>query len=137
MTDEPQGGLPDMPSDQGGADPASNQVNMEMAQRVMALFGKIDQVMDELDIASRDRQQVMQNLMEAIAADLMTRLGKRMSEDETQELTDMAQSMDMKNPDLQSVASFFRGRFTQEELMEELAGATEGVLEDFVNEMSK
>ena len=113
------------------------QVNQEMAGRVMALFGKIDTVMDDLKVPDRDRQQVMQNLMEAIAADLMTRLGARMSEDERNELVTMAEGMDTQNPDLQSVAGFFRGRFTQEELMDELAGATEGVLDDFMKEMGQ
>ena len=113
------------------------QVNPEMAGRVMALFGQIDTVMDELNVPAQDRQQVMQNLMEAIAADLMTRLGARMSEDEKSELTTMAEGMDVQNPDLQSVAGFFRGKFTQEELMDELAGATEGVLADFMKEMGQ
>lgn len=132
MTDEPHNGLPNIPGM-----PADGQVNMAMAQKVMALFGQIDTTMDELNVPARDRQQVMQNLMEAIAADLMTRLGSRMSEEEKNELTSMAQGMDMKNPDLQSVAGFFRGKFTQEELMEELTGATEGVLQDFIKEMGK
>lgn len=130
MADEPQNGLPDMGGDQG-------QVNPQMAQRVMALFGQIDSVMDELNVPAQDRNQVMQNLMEAIAADLMTRLGTRMSDDEKNELAEMAQNVDTQNPDLQSVAGFFRGKFTQEELMEELAQATEGVLKDFVTEMGK
>lgn len=127
MTDEPQN---DNASD-------APQVNQQMAGRVMALFGQIDQVMDELKVPNQDRNQVMQNLMEAIAADLMTRLGTRMSDDEKQELADMAEGMDTQNPDLQSVAGFFRGKFSQEELMDELAGATEGVLKDFVEEMGK
>lgn len=128
MTDEPQ---------QTPVPGGDQQVNPEMAGRVMALFGQIDTVMNELNVPSQDRQQVMQNLMEAIAADLMTRLGARMSEEEKQELTDMAEGMDVKNPDLQSVAGFFRGKFTQEELMDELAGATEGVIQDFVKEMGQ
>lgn len=131
MNDEPQN-VPDVP--QGDA---ANQVNPQMAGKVMALFGQIDQVMDDLKVPDRDRQQVMQNLMEAIAADLMARLGTRMSEDERNELVSMAEGMDMQNPNLQSVAGFFRGKFSQEELMDELAGATEGVLQDFMQEMGR
>ena len=130
MTDEPQNDVSNPAGDAG-------QVNPQMAQKVMALFGQIDSVMDELNVPSQDRNQVMQNLMEAIAADLMTRLGTRMSEEEKNELADMAEGMDTQNPDLQSVAGFFRGKFTQEELMDELAGATEGVLKDFMTEMGK
>lgn len=130
MTDEPQNNTPAA----GGDAP---QVNQQMAQRVMALFGQIDQVMEDLKVPNQDRNQVMQNLMEAIAADLMTRLGTRMSDNEKQELADMAEGMDVQNPDLQSVAGFFRGKFSQEELMNELAGATEGVLKDFVEEMGR
>lgn len=145
--DEPQNdqsqGVPDSNGIQmpGGMNipgmPADAQVNPEMAGKVMALFGRIDQAMDDLNVPSRDRMQVMQNLMEAIAADLMTRLGGKMSEEERNQLVTMAEGMDMKNPDLQSVAGFFRGRFTQEELMEDLAGATEGVLADFMKEMGR
>jgi len=113
------------------------QVNPQMANRVMELFGKLDIVMDELKVPDNDRQQVMQNLMEAIAADLMTRLGTRLSDDEKQSLASMAEGVDAENPDLQSVTAFFRSKFSQEELMDELAGATEGVVEEFVKEMGK
>jgi hypothetical protein len=110
--------------------------NMAMAQRVMGIFNEIDEVMNDLNIPNQDRPEVMQNLMEAISADLMARLGARMSDEDKQELTDMAQNVDMENPDLQSMAVFFRDKFTPEELVQELTESIDGVLKDFVAEMS-
>lgn len=127
--------MADEPAPQG--DTQNPQVNMVMAKRVMSLFGQIDEAMNELQVPARDRPQVMQNLMEAIAADLMARLGAKMSEEERSELMGMAEGMDMKNPDLQSVAGFFKGKFTQEELMEDLEVSMTGVIREFIEEMGK
>jgi hypothetical protein len=132
MTDEPQN-VPDISAD-GNASPS---VNPEMAQRAMELFGKLDEVMEDLKVPDNDRQQVMQNLMEAIAADLMTRLGTRMSDEEKQQLASMAEVSDPKNPNLEGVTAFFRSKFSQEELMDELAQATQGVVEEFIQEMGR
>jgi hypothetical protein len=132
MSNEPPH-LPDLP-DQG--DSPDMTPNMAMAQRVMGIFNEIDEVMNDLNIPNQDRPEVMQNLMEAISADLMARLGARMSDEDKQELTDMAQNVDMENPDLQSMAVFFRDKFTPEELVQELTESIDGVLKDFVAEMS-
>ena len=123
MIDEPQNAQ-DMPIDQ------------DMAQRVMALYGRVDEVLKELNVEDKEKREVEQKLMEAIAADLLSRLGTKLSDDEKQELAEMAQNMDTRKPDLNSVAGFFRGKFTQQELVTDLSEATESVLDDFVKEMA-
>lgn len=137
MSDEPSqvpapppGGTPDVP------------INPALAKRVMDLYQGIDKVLTEMRVPRYERQEVEKNLMEAVAADLLTRLGSKMSDDEKEELAAMTSSIDQRNlnpmsPDLQRVAEFFRGRFTQEELVTQLAEATESVLKDFVEEMDK
>jgi hypothetical protein len=117
-------------------------INPNLAKRVMDLYQGIDKVLTEMRVPRYERQEVEKNLMEAVAADLLTRLGSKMSDDEKNELAEMTQSIDQRNlnpmnPDLQKVAGFFRGKFTQEELVTELAEATESVLKDFIDEMSK
>lgn len=124
MADEPQD-TPNVPIDQG------------MAERVMGLYARVDEVMNELKVPEREKKEVEQNLMEAIAADLLTRLGSKLSDEEKGELAQMAEDVDMTEPNLTSVAGFFRGKFSQEELVQELAEATESVLEDFVKEMTR
>lgn len=121
---EPQN-IPDVPIDQG------------MASRVMDLYSRVDEVLNELNVPEREKKEVEQNLMEAIAADLLTRLGSKLSDEEKGELANMAETIDTKEPDLNSVAGFFRGKFSQEDLVNELAEATESVLEDFVKEMAR
>lgn len=131
MTDEPQQDPPPAPN--VPIDPA-------LAERVMGLYQEIDRVLTEMRVPRYERKEVEQNLMEAVAADLLSRLGTRMSDEDKNQLAEMAGSIDQKNlnpmnPDLQKVAGFFRGKFTQEELVTELAEATESVLKDFVTEM--
>ena len=126
----PQGGMPDV------------AINPALAERVMTMYQNIDKVLTEMRVPRYERQEVEKNLMEAVAADLLTRLGARMSDEEKEALAEMTASIDQKNlnpmnPDLQKVAGFFRGKFTQEELVTELAEATESVLKDFIEEMSK
>jgi hypothetical protein len=136
MADDPQ----KVPAPQTGMPDVA--INPALAQRVMSLYQDIDKVLTEMRVPRYERQEVEKNLMEAVAADLLTRLGSRMSDDEKEELARMAGSIDQRNlnpmnPDLQKVAGFFRGKFTQEELVTELAEATESVLKDFIEEMGK
>jgi len=118
-TDEPQD-VPNVPVDQA------------LAQRVMELYQEVDQVLDDLRVPEEERKEVEQNLMEAIAADLLVRLGERLSEDDKQDLAALGQG---KEPDLNLVAGFFRDKFAQEELVQALAEATESVLKEFSDAM--
>lgn len=114
-------------------DPA-NQA--ELASRVMALYGRIDETLNELRVPARDRKEVEQNLMEAIGADLLVRLGSKMSEEQREELMGTVQNVEEGGqPDLPAVAAFFNANFDQNELLEVLAESTESVLNDFVKEM--
>jgi len=114
--------------------PAGDQ--QALAGRVMALYGRIDETLNELRVPARDRKEVEQNLMEAIGADLLVRLGSKMNEEQREELMGTVQNVDDGGmPDLPAVASFFNANFDQQELLEVLADSTESVLNDFVKEM--
>ena len=126
MSDEPQQNpVPDVPID-GAA-----------AERVMELYRGVDAVLDEMRVPEEERKEVEQNLMEAIAADLLVRLGGRLSEDEKQELAALGDAAGGAEPDLNQVAGFFRGKFSQEELVSALAEATESVLVEFTEAMKR
>ncbi len=120
------GGVPDLPIDQ------------ELAERVVQLYQHVDQVLNELRVPDEERKEVEQNLMEAIAADLLVRLGEQLSDDDKKELAQMGESLAPGvEPDLNSVAEFFRGKFSQEELVRALAEATESVLQEFAEAMKR
>ncbi len=72
--------------------------------------------------------------MEAIAADLMVRLGSKMSEENKDQLMSLTGG-GTTEPNLCEVAMFFRDNFSQEDLLKDLGDATESVLNDFVAEM--
>ncbi|OGG44540.1 hypothetical protein A2841_01150 [Candidatus Kaiserbacteria bacterium RIFCSPHIGHO2_01_FULL_48_10] len=120
MSDDPQS-VPDVPVDQA------------LAQRVMELYQQVDQLLDDLRVPDEERKEVEQNLMEAIAADLLVRLGERLSDEDKQDLA--ALGGEGKEPDLNLVAGFFRDKFSQEELVQALAEATESVLKEFADAM--
>lgn len=116
--------------------PQPSDVQKDLAGRVMALYGRIDETLNEMRVPARDRKQVEQQLMEAIGADLLVRLGSKMSEDQKNELTGTVNGIEEGGtPDLAAVAGFFNANFEQTELLEALAEATESVLNDFVKEM--
>lgn len=116
---------------QGGATP---NIDPNLAMRVMNLYGRIDEVMNDLKVPDAERKQVEQNLMEAIAADLMVRLGSKMSEENKDQLMSLTGG-GTTEPNLGEVAMFFRDNFSQEDLLKDLGDATESVLNDFVAEM--
>lgn len=117
--------------------PQQSDVQKELAGRVMALYGRIDETLNEMRVPARDRRDVEQNLMEAIGADLLVRLGSKMSEEQKNELTSAVQTENGAMPDLAAVAGFFNTNFDQQELLEALAEATESVLNDFAKEMGR
>jgi len=126
MSDDAQqndAAVPDLPIDQ------------ELAQRVVELYAHVDEVLNELRVPDEERKEVEQNLMEAIAADLLVRLGERLSEDDKKSLADLGNEMEGEEPDLNAVAGFFRNKFSQEELVHALAEATESVLTEFSEAM--
>ncbi len=129
MTDEPQDAqgdvqVPDVPIDQ------------DLANRVVALYAEVDEVLNELRVPDEERKEVEQNLMEAIAADLLVNLGERLSDEDKKELAEMGKNFpEGTEPDLSAVAGFFREKFNQEELVQALAEATESVLKEFTDAM--
>lgn len=121
----------DSQNDDGGDGPT-------LANRVMALYQGVDQALDALRVPDNERAEVEKNLMEAIAADLLVRLGKRLSEEDREELASIGASVAPgTNPNLDSVAAFFKGKFSQEELMEALAKSSESVLQEFADTVGR
>ena len=109
-----------------------------LAGRVMSLYQGVDQMLDHLRVPASERKEVEKNLMEAIAADLLVRLGKLLSEEEREELADIGAAVGQgTQPNLDSVALFFKGKFTENELMEALAKSSESVLKEFADSVSR
>lgn len=127
MSDEPQNqNVPDVP------------VDPDLAQKVVSLYQGVDEVLDELRVPEEERKEVEKNLMEAIAADLLVRLGEQLSEDDKKDLAALGQAGEPgSEPDLNVVAGFFRQKFAQEELVQALAQATESVLTEFTEAMRR
>lgn len=129
--------MADSDDTQQNSTPQPSDVQKELAGRVMALYSRIDETLNEMRVPARDRKDVEQNLMEAIGADLLVRLGSKMSEEQKSELTSTVQTENGTMPDLAAVAGFFNKNFDQQELLEALAEATESVLNDFAKEMGE
>ena len=110
-------------------------VDKELAERVVELYSHVDEVLNDLRVPDDERKEVEQNLMEAIAADLLVRLGEKLSEEDKGELATLGEEAGGAEPDLNAVAGFFRGKFSQEELVHGLAEATESVLTEFSDAM--
>lgn len=109
-------------------------VDQDLAKRVVQLYQDVDEALTEMDVSPEERKQIEQQLMEAIAADLLTRLGVQMSDKDKEELTSLAEEPGGQ-PDLGKVAEFFKGKFTQADLVQALAAATESVLVEFTSAM--
>lgn len=114
--------------------PPMPAVDKAMAERVITLYRDIDAALKGMNLQPDERKKVEQQLMEAIAADLLMRLGEKMSEDDKGELMQMAQDSNGQ-PDLNEVAAFFKERFEQQDLVQALAAATEQVLTEFAESM--
>ena len=127
-------GLPDFSKIDPSMLPPMPAVDKAMAERVITLYRDIDAALKDMNLDPEDRKKVEQNLMEAIAADLLTRLGEKMTDDDKDELTGMAEDSNGQ-PDLQEVAGFFKERFEQKDLVQALAEATETVLSEFAESM--
>ena len=127
-------GLPDFSKIDPSMLPPMPAVDKALAERVITLYRDIDAQLKSMNLEPEDRKKVEQNLMEAISADLLTRLGEKMTDDDKGELMQMAQDSNGQ-PDLQEVAGFFKERFQQEDLVKALAAATETVLSEFAESM--
>lgn len=127
----------DNQNDQGVPDLSSAPpVDQELAERVVKLYQEVDETLEELRVPDDERKEIEQNLMEAIAADLLVRLGEKLSDEEKKDLAEMGEQSGGQ-PDLNEVAGFFRTKFAQEELVHHLAEATESVLKEFTEAMEK
>lgn len=123
MTDNAQGDAP-------GVDQA-------LAGRVSKLYEEVDALLAGLKVPADEKKEIEQNLMSAVAADLLTRLGTQLSDAQKQEFANIANESAGAEPDLQMIAEFFRTIFPQEVLVNEVALATESVLNDFLKEMER
>lgn len=111
-------------------------VDKALSERVIKLYEEVEATLEDLDIPDEEREEIEQNLMEAIAADLLVRLGDKLGEDEKDDLVRLGESSDGQ-PDLAEVAGFFKDKFSQEELVTGLAEATESVLSEFTEAMQR
>lgn len=127
-------GLPDFSKIDASMLPPMPAVDKALAERVITLYRDIDTALKGMNLEPEERKKVEQNLMEAIAADLLMRLGEKMSEDDKGELMQMAQDSNGQ-PDLNEVSGFFKERFEQQDLVHALAAATEQVLTEFAESM--
>jgi hypothetical protein len=127
-------GLPDFSKIDASMLPPMPPVDKAMAERVITLYKDIDAALKGMQMDPEERKKVEQNLMEAIAADLLMRLGEKMTDDDKEELTAMAEDSNGQ-PDLNEVAGFFKTRFEQKDLVQALAEATETVLSEFAEQM--
>jgi len=117
---------------------AGEPVDRKVAERVIELYRGVDQVLDELRVPDDERKEVEKNLMEAIAADLLVRLGGKLSDEEREALAEAGAPQNPNaDPNLDSVAAFFQGKFSQQELIESLAESTESVLTEFAASMRR
>ncbi|MEK7063532.1 MAG: hypothetical protein AAB955_02475 [Patescibacteria group bacterium] len=132
-----ENGMPDFSKIDPSTLPPMPAVDQELAKRVVTLYQSVDAALKEMNLEPKERKEIEQNLMEAIAADLLVKLGEHMSEDEKEDLTAMAEDAQGGQPDLTEVAGFFKEKFTQEQLVHALASATESVLKDFTDSMAK
>lgn len=118
--------------------PQDVPVDRELAERVTSLYAQVDQVLEELRVPDEEKKEVEKNLMEAIAADLLVRLGEKLSDEDKQSLASIGESLPQgSEPDLGAVAGFFREKFSQEALVQALAEATESVLVEFTEAMRR
>lgn len=118
--------------------PQDLPIDPSLAERVTSLYAQVDQVLEELRVPDEEKKEVEKNLMEAIAADLLVRLGERLSDDDKKSLASIGESLPQgSEPDLGAVAGFFREKFSQEELVHALAEATESVLVEFTEAMRR
>lgn len=127
-------GLPDFSKIDPSMLPPMPPVDKALAERVITLYKDIDAALKGMDMDPEERKKVEQNLMEAIAAELLTKLGEKMSDDDKDELTGMAEDSNGQ-PDLNEVASFFKTRFEQKDLVQALAESTETILKEFAESM--
>ncbi|MEK9177283.1 MAG: hypothetical protein AAB923_03225 [Patescibacteria group bacterium] len=135
MADEPQ-------SHAAGNQPASSSpdsvradgspVDQELARRVTALYERVDQMLK--DVASEDRGEIEQNLMEAIAADLLARLSDQLSDNQKKQFAAMEKATGGKH-DLNNIAAFFQSSFPREVIVKHLVEATDEVLQEFSDVM--
>ena len=145
--DNQQGDMPQMPQIPLGPDglpdfsqidpsklPPMPAVDKELAQRVVKLYQDVDVSLKAMNLEPEERKKVEQSLMEAIAADLLMRLGEKMSDEDKEELTSMAEESNGQ-PDLAEVSTFFKDKFEQKDLVQHLAEATETVLKEFAESM--
>ena len=130
--------MSDDTDDQQAQDGADLPIDQDMAERVVKLYSHVDEVLDELRVPDEERKEVEQNLMEAIAADLLVRLGEKLSDDDKEDLAKIGDSLPVgAEPDLNAVAGFFRDKFDQQQLVQALAEATESVLSEFTDAMQR
>lgn len=129
-----ENGMPDFSKIDPSMLPPMPAVDKELATRVIALYKDIDATLKGMSMDPDERKKVEQNLMEAIAAELLMRLGEKMSDEDKDELTGMAENSNGQ-PDLQEVATFFKDRFEQKDLVQALAESTETILKEFAEQM--
>lgn len=122
-------------STKGDAATPNIPADQELAERVVGLYQKVNETLNDLRVPQDKRKEIEQDMMEAVAADLLVRLGKKLSEKDKNELALLRKKASGEKPDLNAVAGYFQKKFSQEELVKALAESTESVLSEFTDAM--
>lgn len=127
----------EMPDDMGLSDAAANigiqgmsdAVAQRHGKKLMRLKDELEKLFKDLEFTDEQKKEIDKNLTEAIAADMMTRLGERLTPDQIEELK-------TRNPQaVEDVAGFFKEKFAEDDIVEALAMATESVLDEFLRKV--
>ncbi len=107
----------------------SDAVAQRHGKKLMRLKDELEKLFKDLEFTDEQKKEIDKNLTEAIAADMMTRLGERLSPDQIEELK-------TRNPQaVEDVAAFFKEKFSEDDIVEALALATESVLDEFLRKV--
>jgi hypothetical protein len=120
--------VPDMTGmmGQGGM---SDELAQRHGKKLLRLKDDLEKLFKDLEFSEDQRKEIDKNLTEAIAADMMTRLGEGLTPEQIEELK-------TRQPDkVEDVAAFFKEKYSEEQIVEALAKATESVLDEFLRKV--
>ena len=91
-------------------------MSQQPSQRVLELYEKIDAMLVEMRIPEGQRTDIQRNLLEAISAELLVRLGNKLSEEKREEIRSL-NSVGEAAVDIATLVSFLKDQFDQSEVI--------------------
>ena len=131
MDDTGSAAMPPMPDMAGmmGAAGMSDALAQKHGRKLMRLKDELEKLFKDLEFTEEQRKEIDKNLTEAIAADMMTRLGEGLNPAQIEELK-------ARKPEkVEDVAAFFKEKYSEDQIVEALANATESVLDEFLRKV--